>query len=142
MPARNLFLATAMAVMVTGGAAIAQSSYASVDGSNDATIIFEAPGLAMRQSVQDMVEDLTAAGFTYIEVRRTFLGRARFIAYTASEMREVVMNPTTGEVLRELTQGTTGKLPGPANPRAQAAGDNGNGNSGNGNGNSGNGNGN
>ena len=108
-------------------------------------VVIEAPSIAKRQAVQDLVEELKAAGFTYIEIHRTFLGRARLVAFSATEMREIILNPTTGEVLRDLAQENIEGLPEQANPRAALAGENSNkgGNGiGNGNGNNGHGNGN
>ena len=127
---------------IFGAAAVAQTTYATSNGQNGTTITYAAPGLAMRQNVQNMVEELTAAGFTYIEVRQTFMGRARFIAYSATKKREVVINPTTGEVLRDLSVDSAGAPQINANAGGQGAGNNGNGNgnSGSNNGNSGNGN--
>ncbi|MEX0970850.1 MAG: hypothetical protein WD046_10450, partial [Paracoccaceae bacterium] len=101
----KLFLAAAMAFTFAGGATYAQPSGAVTSG---VQIVYEAENLANRQSVQDMIEKLIAAGFTYIEVSRTFLGRVRVIGYSATESREVVMNATTGEVLRDLVQANNG----------------------------------
>ena len=105
-------------------------------------IVYQTASLANQQTVIDMVTGLKAAGFTYIEVRRTLLGRVRFIAYSGSALREIVINPTTGEVLRDLVDPSVKSLPAQANSNAQAASNNGNGNNGNGNGNGNNGNGN
>jgi hypothetical protein len=134
-------IATALtaAVLSVGGAS-AQSSDVSGEVLTSVQIVVEAPKVAIRQTVQDLVEELTAAGFTYIEIHRTFLGRARIVAYSATEIREVIINPTTGEVLRDLAQENIENLPEQANAHADAAGENGNkgGNStghGNGNGN-------
>lgn len=127
----KILMATATAAILIGaGSAFAQSS-------NEATIVFESARLANKPTVVDLVEDLAASGYTYIEIRRTFLGRAHVFAYLGSEIREVVINPTTGEVLRDLVMESDGELPSQANAQAQAANNNGNGNNGN-NGNSGN----
>ncbi|NOR63706.1 MAG: hypothetical protein GQ535_14590 [Rhodobacteraceae bacterium] len=136
------FVATIMSSLLMAEMAFAQSSGAAAGGVNRPEIVFEAPKLADRQTVQDLLTELVADGFTYIEVHRTFLGRARFVAYTATEIREVVINPASGEILRDLVQDNTGSLPEQASANAQQAGNNGNGkgNNGNGNGNSGNGN--
>ena len=60
------------------------------------------PGLATAQSVQDqIVSQLTAQGFTRIEVSRTLLGRVKIEARSATLERELVFNPVTGEILRD-----------------------------------------
>jgi len=123
MRTKHLIATLLMTVMLSAGGASAQSSG---DVRVRAQVIVTAPSIARRQSVQDLVEDLQAAGFTYIEIRRTFLGRARIIAYSATEMREVVLNPTTGEVLRDLVQESPDDVRGKANNRAAAAAQNGN----------------
>ena len=137
MRMKRHFLAATTAAILLGGNAVAQSGNSTTGSSMPIQVVFETPNLAERQTVKDLVAQLSAAGFRYIEIRRTFLGRARFVAYSTSEVREVVINPTTGEVLRDLSKPGTGKLPPQANPGAQTSG---NGNNGNGNGNSGNGN--
>ena len=130
MRTKHLIATLLMTVMLSAGGASAQSSG---DVRVRAQVIVTAPSIARRQSVQDLVEDLQAAGFTYIEIRRTFLGRARIIAYSATEMREVVLNPTTGEVLRDLVQESADDIRGKANNRAAAQNGNkgGNGNNNN-----------
>ncbi|MCY4336790.1 MAG: hypothetical protein OXC60_19215 [Litoreibacter sp.] len=47
---------------------------------------------------------LRAQGFTDIRVNRTFLGRLRFVASNGRHVRELVINPTTGVILRDFTQ--------------------------------------
>jgi hypothetical protein len=60
------------------------------------------PGLASAQSVQDqIVSQLTAQGFSRIEVSRTLLGRIKIDARSANLDRELVFNPVTGEILRD-----------------------------------------
>ncbi|KAA9005179.1 hypothetical protein, partial [Histidinibacterium aquaticum] len=56
------------------------------------------------QTVQDqIVSQLRAQGFTSIEASRTLLGRVILHAQSPSYDRELVFNPTTGEILRDLT---------------------------------------
>ena len=127
------------ASMLFASEAFAQSSDVSRDVRSSVQIVVESAKIADRRYVQDMVAELAAAGFTYIEIHRTFLGRARLVAYSATEVREVILNPTTGEVLRDLAQEYAGNLPEQANDNAIAASENGNkGGNGNGNGNNGN----
>jgi hypothetical protein len=60
------------------------------------------PHFAAAQSVEDqVVAQLQEQGFSGIEVHRTFLGRLRFTAESGHFYRELVINPQTGEVLRD-----------------------------------------
>ena len=54
---------------------------------------------------QDMVTaSLQAQGFEVTMVHWTWLGRIRIIAVSADVRREIVINPTTGEILRDYSQ--------------------------------------
>ena len=107
-------VATALAtLMISAPASVAQSSDLSSDVLAAVEIVIDAPELANSQSVKDLIEELKAEGFTYIEVKRTFLGRARIIAISALEIREIILNATTREVLRDLAQGNPEALPNP-----------------------------
>ena len=54
---------------------------------------------------QDMVTaSLQAQGFEVTLVHWTWLGRIRIIAVSADVRREIVINPTTGEILRDYSQ--------------------------------------
>lgn len=60
------------------------------------------PHFAAAQSVEDqVVTQLQEQGFAEIEVHKTFLGRLRFTAESELFYRELVINPQTGEVLRD-----------------------------------------
>lgn len=52
--------------------------------------------------VEQVVSQLRAQGFEAIEVERTLLGRTRIAAVSADGSREIVLNPNTGEILRDL----------------------------------------
>lgn len=121
----NLIATIVTAAVLSTGGAFAQSSGSAGDVQTSVQVVVESAKVAERQSVRDMIAELTAAGFSYIEVHRTFLGRARLVAYSATEIREVIINPTTGEVLRDLAQENIEYLPDQANAHAQAAGENG-----------------
>lgn len=136
------------AVTISAGGAFAQTTGNSAQA---AEIVVVASKIAELQVVQDLIEELKAEGFVYFEIRRTFLGRARIIAYSDTEIREIIINPSTSEVLRDLAQEISGQpnsnpngLPEQANGRGNSgnnnSGNNGanNGNNGNGAGNSGN----
>lgn len=49
-----------------------------------------------------IVEDLRAQGFREIETEQTWLGRTKIVASGADGKREIVVNPNTGEILRDL----------------------------------------
>lgn len=112
----NKLVVTALtAALLSTGASFAQDSGVSENVLTTVQIVVEYPKFAELRFVQDMVEELKAAGYTYLEISRTFLGRARIIAYSATEMREVVIHPVTGEILRDLTQSYAGPIPTNAN---------------------------
>lgn len=139
MRTRQLIAASMMTVMLSANGAFAQSSEVASDVQARVQVFVAAPSIAKRDAVQNLVKELKAAGFTYIEIHRTFLGRARVVAYSATEVREIILNSITGEVLRDLAQENIEDLPEQANPHAALAGENGNkGGNGNGNGNNGN----
>jgi len=61
------------------------------------------PGAAAADDIKDLVvQQLAQAGFTEIRVVKTWLGRWRFEAENDAYMREIVVNPRTGEVLRDI----------------------------------------
>ena len=51
----------------------------------------------------EIVERLVEAGFGKIEITRTLLGRVRIVAIKGNIRRELVINPRTGEILRDVT---------------------------------------
>lgn len=51
--------------------------------------------------VQAIARDLSRQGYREIEVTRTWLGRIRIEAKSATGEREIVVNPRTGEILRD-----------------------------------------
>lgn len=59
------------------------------------------PAWANKQD--DIVERLVEAGFGQIEITRTLLGRVRIVATKGNVRRELVINPRTGEILRDVT---------------------------------------
>ena len=50
----------------------------------------------------DVVRRLKKGGYRIISVDRTFLGRVRIRAAKGNGEREIVLNPVTGEILRDL----------------------------------------
>lgn len=59
-------------------------------------------GAAMAGPVEDnIVKQLRDQGYIRISVSRTFLGRSRIVAHDGQIRREIVVNPVTGEILRD-----------------------------------------
>jgi len=95
-------------------------------------------GLALAGSVQaqDLVGGITNQlrdlGFEQIDVKQTLLGRTRIIARSAEGQREIILNPNTGEILRDFWQAAPGKsstsrLVDNRNSAGSSGGDDGNG---------------
>ncbi len=63
--------------------------------------LFTGPALA-DDYVATVVSDLQAQGYDRIVVEYTLLGRVQIHATRADILREVVLNPHTGEILRDL----------------------------------------
>ena len=62
-------------------------------------------GAAMAQPAEDMIlAQLRQQGFKKITVGRTLLGRTRFVATGNGQRREIILNPVTGEILRDFWQ--------------------------------------
>lgn len=57
-----------------------------------------------------IVRQLESQGFSKIETEQTWLGRTRIVAEGSDGQREIIVNPNTGEILRDLwlTQGGEG----------------------------------
>lgn len=54
-----------------------------------------------------IVHDLRLQGYGDVFVQTTFLGRVRIRATKGDDQREIVLNPRTGEVLRDVLLGRT-----------------------------------
>ncbi|WP_238367300.1 hypothetical protein [Mesobacterium pallidum] len=70
-----------------------------------------ATGLALASPVQaadpvtnGVVAQLSDQGYRRIVIGKTFLGRMRIVATSGSERREIILDPRSGEILRDLTQ--------------------------------------
>lgn len=62
------------------------------------------PGAAQAQSdAEDIVAELTSDGFEVIEIRKTLLGRLRFRSRRGDVTREIVLNPSSGAILRDYS---------------------------------------
>lgn len=79
-------------------------------------------------AADQIIAQLRDQGFTEIEVEQTWLGRTRIVAERGDASREIILNPGTGEILRDLwlTKG------GESSPKVQIGRDDENGSSGNG----------
>ena len=65
-------------------------------------------GSAVADPIVDRVtRQLAAQGYDRIEVSRTFLGRLRFEAHGPGTEREIIINPRTGEILRDYWSSDT-----------------------------------
>jgi hypothetical protein len=64
--------------------------------------VFLTASAAFADYEQDIVRQLQDMGFTQVEVTRTLLGRVRITAAGADGTREIILNPNTGEILRDL----------------------------------------
>ena len=69
--------------------------------------IFLAAMLAVPAAAQDIRGEIEAAlvaqGYEIVQIGRTWLGRLRVVAQNDEIRREIVVNPTTGEVLRDYS---------------------------------------
>ena len=94
------------------------------------------------QAVRDaMIAELRTEGFNRIRVSRTLLGRVRLVAERPGEQREIVISPTSGQVLRDhVRRSDKGDAVGSAGGSDAGQGGSGVGGSSNGNGNGGQGN--
>lgn len=63
--------------------------------------------------VTEMVRTLRAAGYDHVRVERTLLNRLRILAEQGRERREIVIDPRTGELLRDWRERTDAGLPRP-----------------------------
>ncbi|HQU68028.1 MAG TPA: hypothetical protein PLI43_07490 [Albidovulum sp.] len=61
-------------------------------------------GLAAATPEDLVARDLTGAGFRITSRERTLLGRVRFVAVRGETEREVVLDPSSGEILRDFSR--------------------------------------
>ena len=65
---------------------------------------------AAQTPVDGVIEQLRAQGYQEFTVSRTFLGRIHIVAETDGRKREIVFNPTTGEILRDYAEAADGNI--------------------------------
>lgn len=87
------------------------------------TVPFLAGPLRAQDFASAMQARLEREGFAIESIGRTLLGRVRILARSAAGQREIILNPRTGEVLRDLwlTGGNQGSSP--VQPKQDGSGD-------------------
>jgi hypothetical protein len=75
-----------------------------------ASLAMTGPALA-RDFSSEVEAKLSSQGYEIESVARTLLGRVRILARNAEGEREIILNPRTGEILRDLwlTRGKSGQ---------------------------------
>jgi hypothetical protein len=68
------------------------------------SLLLAYPVLAAASHEDEVARALVGQGFEITSQRRTFLGRVRFTAVKGGTRREVVVDPSSGEVLRDYSQ--------------------------------------
>ncbi len=96
MKLKHIISAGLTATILSTGAVYAQSA-----PQTNAEVVVMNSTIAALPKVTALVEALKAEGYTYIEIRRTFLGRAKIVASGPMGQREIVMSTATNELLRD-----------------------------------------
>lgn len=94
-----------------------------------ASLVTASAGLAASYE-EAVVAQLRAQGYTRITLERTLLGRVRILSHMGSGKREIILNPRTGEVLRDILLDAEGNIA----PQIAGASDSGDSDSGGGSG--------
>jgi hypothetical protein len=71
-------------------------------GLSAATLVSSAAAAFAVSYAEDVVNQLARLGFSDITVQTTLLGRIKILATRSDGMREIVLNPRTGEILRDV----------------------------------------
>ena len=66
-----------------------------------AFLLLQSPAHAQVPVADDVIARIEADGFTVIEVKRSWLGRIVITASDSTDLREVVLNRKSGEILRD-----------------------------------------
>lgn len=61
-----------------------------------------ANGVSANPAIDSVTRQLQQQGYTEIRISRTLLGRTRILATGPKTQREIVLNPRTGEILRDF----------------------------------------
>ncbi|MDX2485583.1 MAG: hypothetical protein QNK42_18220 [Pseudodonghicola sp.] len=68
-------------------------------------VVLASAGIVRAEAVTDAItRQLRQQGYTQITVTRTFLGRARIVATSPDQDREIIVNPRTNEILRDYSE--------------------------------------
>lgn len=74
-----------------------------------ASVLAVVAGPALAASyAEDVVAQLNQLGFSDITVETTWLGRIKVVASRTDGVREIVLNPRTGEILRDVWMPVSG----------------------------------
>lgn len=57
-----------------------------------------------------IAEQLRSQGYANVEITKTWLGRLRFEAFKDDTQREIIVNPRTGEILRDFQSTANGAM--------------------------------
>lgn len=60
--------------------------------------------LVQARTLDDLLSQLQATGYTIDDISRTFLGRFRVIASNGTTTREIIMSRTTGEIFSDIVR--------------------------------------
>ncbi|MGA0540080.1 hypothetical protein [Neotabrizicola sp. VNH66] len=74
-----------------------------------AALAVAGPALADDDTVDEILRELEEDGYTVITLSNTWLGRVRILASGPRGTREIIVNPATGEVLRDLRRASSDK---------------------------------
>jgi len=75
------------------------------------SLVLAAPAFADgASSVRAWIAELQASGYTEIEESRTWLWRIRITAERGDIIREIILDRTTGEVLRDISRAEDGDV--------------------------------
>lgn len=66
------------------------------------SVAFLASPLAAQDVSSQIADQLRQQGYENVEVTKTWLGRLRFQASSNNQTREIIVNPRTGEILRDF----------------------------------------
>jgi hypothetical protein len=87
-----------------------------------ALVLGTAPPAAADTIEQRLAAELQAQGYKIVEANRTWLGRLRVVAESDEIRREIVVDPGTGEILRDYSVGLpTPEQQEPAQPKPPAS---------------------
>ncbi|MCU4654839.1 PepSY domain-containing protein [Roseibacterium sp. SDUM158016] len=74
-----------------------------------AAVLAATPAFAQDdRATRSVIRQLEAQGFTIVSARRTLLGRVRVIARRGDLMREIVLDPRNGSILRDYSEDSSG----------------------------------